>query len=152
MQPCLSAARSQMAWCGWLWLRLLSRPDRCMMNHIPAASRAACTHTRTGAQASGRAQPRIPAQLRAIPAKRSHCPLALLCMEINFNQPAGPWTAAAAQRAGKAEKSTKEQKRGGGRKLSRSPLLSGSLFFSLCDLCPWPGPIHVPQIAQLMPQ
>lgn len=56
------------------------------------------------------------------------------------------------QREGKKNsKSTKEQ-RGGGRKLSHSPLLSGSLFFSRCDLCPWPGPIHVPQIAQLMPQ
>lgn len=49
VQPCLSAACSRMAWCGCLWLRLLSRPDRCMMNHTPAASR--------GTQASGPALP-----------------------------------------------------------------------------------------------
>lgn len=45
-QPCLSAAWSQMAWCGWLWLRLLSPPDHHMMNHIPALSKND-THTNT---------------------------------------------------------------------------------------------------------
>ena len=43
-QPCLSAAWSQMAWCGWLWLRLLSPPDHHMMNHIPALSKTTHTH------------------------------------------------------------------------------------------------------------
>lgn len=46
-QPCLSAAWSQMAWCGWLWLRLLSPPDHHMMNHIPAPSKTTHTHTHT---------------------------------------------------------------------------------------------------------
>lgn len=62
-QPCLSAAWSQMAWCGWLWLRLLSRPDHCMMNHIPAAS-SNCTHARSQIH-------QISAQLRAIPAREA---------------------------------------------------------------------------------
>lgn len=43
-----SPAWSQMAWCGWLWLCLLSSPDRHMMNHIPAPSKTAHRGRYTG--------------------------------------------------------------------------------------------------------
>jgi len=42
-QPANRTAWSQKAWCGWLWLCLLSSPDHHMMNHIPAPSKT--THT-----------------------------------------------------------------------------------------------------------
>lgn len=66
-QPCLSAAWSQMAWCGWLWLRLLSPPDHHMMNHIPATSKTAHTYTHTHIGQTHQ----FSAQLRAVPARET---------------------------------------------------------------------------------
>lgn len=138
-QPCLSAAWSQMAWCGWLWLRLLSPPDHHMMNHIPALSKT----THAGRPTS------FSAQLREVHVGETTVLFPCRAWRLILTSQVGALNSSTESR--KSRKSTKEQ-RGGGRKLSCSPLLSGSLFFSLCDLCPWPGPIHVPQIAQLMPQ
>lgn len=96
-----------------------------------------------------------PTQLVAVQGGKNNCPLPAFCMEINFNKPSQSSQQQQATERRKKKKKIKIHqgaKGGGGRKLSHSPLLSGSLFFPLCDLCPWPGPIHVPQIAQLMPQ
>lgn len=140
-----SPAWSQMAWCGWLWLCLLSSPDRHMMNHIPAPSKTAHRGRYTGSLTN---------TTHSSARREKQLSSTSFCMEINFNKPSqsSQQQQATERRKKKKSKSTKEQRGGGGRKLSHSPLLSGSLFFPLCDLCPWPGPIHVPQIAQLMPQ
>lgn len=137
----LSAAWSQMAWCGWLWLRLLSPPDHHMMNHIPVSSKTTHTQTRT--------DPPVLSTAQSGPSKRNNCPLRSSCMEINFNKP----SRSSQQQCGEQEKQKIHQGAKGRReKTQLQPFAVRSLFLSLCDLCPWPGPIHVPQTAQLMPQ
>lgn len=99
-QPGLGAAWSQMAWCGWLWLCLLSPPDHHMMNHIPATSKTKKhTHTRRN---TGQGEPTGPQHSSERSRQEEQLSSSLGGHGDYFKQ-ADRAPRTAAQRAGKAE-------------------------------------------------
>lgn len=81
-QPATITTRSQKAWCGWLWLCLLSPPDHHMMNHVPALSKTTHTHSCLHGDTSS---PALHSSQQ--PRQENLPPSPSPCMEINFNKP-----------------------------------------------------------------